>query len=460
MGTAREAYGTGGTGPKRPKPVKLPRGDAPGMKRLFARLVPKSRLGRGVLVLTGGTAAGQAIVLLASPLLTRLYTPADFGVLGVFSGLLGLLALAVCLRYELAVPLAEDDVAVVNLVALAAASALLVSSVVAVLLGAFGGMLVRWLNAAALGPWLWLLPPALLAIGGFNALNHWAIRRQAFERITRTRITQSLGQVAAQLGLGLAGAGAPGLLLGHIIGQSAGIGSHGAAFWRRERALLAQIRPGLMLALARRFGRLAAYGAPGALLNGSSRLLPALLVAALYGIEVAGLFVLTQRVLGSPMRLLGSAVAQVYLSEAPRLARHDRPAMAVLFRRTTRHLLVVGGVMVVVVVVAGPALFGLVFGNVWSEAGMYARLLAAMYLAQLVVSPISQTLTIIERQDLLLLWEIGRLALVLLVFAGAAWLAWPPGMTLGSLSAAVASAYVALFLLTLRLLKRGMALTA
>ncbi len=75
------------------------------MMRGLRALLPKGRLGRAVAVLVTGTAFGQLIVLAASPLVTRLYTPADFGVLGVFSAFLGILGIAVTLRYELAIPL-------------------------------------------------------------------------------------------------------------------------------------------------------------------------------------------------------------------------------------------------------------------------------------------------------------------------------------------------------------------
>jgi O-antigen/teichoic acid export membrane protein len=61
-------------------------------------LLPKSSFARNVAVLVGGTAVGQAIVVLASPILTRLYTPEDFGVLAVYASLLGILSTVAALR--------------------------------------------------------------------------------------------------------------------------------------------------------------------------------------------------------------------------------------------------------------------------------------------------------------------------------------------------------------------------
>ena len=103
-------------------------------------LLPKGRLRRAVVVLMTGSAFGQLLVLAASPLLTRLYTPEDFGVLGVFTALLMIFGIAVSLRYELAIPLAEDDARMVNLLALSLVLTLLVSSLFGVSVWLWGDL--------------------------------------------------------------------------------------------------------------------------------------------------------------------------------------------------------------------------------------------------------------------------------------------------------------------------------
>lgn len=408
-------------------------------------ILPGGRFGHAVMVLAGGTALSQFVVLLASPLLTRLYTPDDFGVLAVFAALLGMLGLAVCLRYEIAVPMAEDDATAANLVAVSLLAALLFSLAVGLAVALGGTTITRWVNAPALDPWLWLLPVGLFASGCYLSLSHWAIRRRAFGRITRTRITQSLGQATTQLGLGWFGAGPVGLLIGQIIGQSAGVTGLAAMAYRGEHRRFAAIRPGTLARAAARFRRQPLFGTGAALLNGSARLLPALLIAALYGTQVAGWFALSQRVLGAPMRLLGGAVAHAYLGEAPRLAPGDAYA---LYMATTWRLLALGALSLGVIVLAGPQLFAFVFGAAWSETGRYAQFLGLMYLGQLAVSPTSQTLMIMERQDLQLAWDVLRFVALLLIFWAGYALAWSPLQTIAVLSIGMTVCYAALFALT------------
>jgi O-antigen/teichoic acid export membrane protein len=421
------------------------------MMRFLRALLPKGRLRRAVAVAVTGTALGQVIVLASSPLLTRLYTPEDFGIFGVFSALLQILGIAVCLRYELAIPLADDDVSVVNLLALSLLLSLLVSLATLAVVEPWGETISGWLNAAALGPLLWLLPVGLATMGCMRALTHWAIRRQAFGSITRTRISQSVGQVATQLGCGYLALGPVGLLAGQVIGQSAGITTLALAFHRTERRLWRAVRWREIARVAARFRNLPAYGAGAALLNAGARLAPALLIAAVHGAEVAGMFALAQRILATPV-FLSTPVGQVYLSEAPRLARADGAGLYPLFKATAWRLLLFGVLTLGLVVIAGPQLFGLVFGAVWTEAGRFAQWLAFMALGQLVVMPVSQTLTVFERQDIQLGSDALRFGALLIVFLAAHQLEWQPLLTIAVMSLVMTLGHVALFVLIRQML--------
>ena len=421
------------------------------MMRSLRALLPKGRLRRAVAISVSGAALGQLIALAASPLVTRLYTPEDFGVLGVFSALLGILGIAVTLRYELAIPLAEDDVTVVNLLALSLVVTLVVSLLIGATLWPWGEVITEWFNADALRPLLWLLPVGLFATGCARALTHWAIRRQAFGRITRTQISRSFGRAGTQIGFGYLTTGPFGLLVGQIIGESAGITTLALALFRSEGRVLRAVRLRAIAQAAVRFGNLPTLATGAALLNNGGRLAPALLVAALYGVEVAGWFALAQRILQTPI-VFSVAVARVYLGEAPRLARAGGEGMYTLFKATTWRLLVFGMLSLGLVVVAGPQLFALVFGSVWTEAGRFAQFLAFVSLGQLVVHPVSQTLTVLERQGVQLAWDALRFGALLLVFLAAHQLTWSPLTTIAVLSVAMTICHILLFVLTRQVL--------
>jgi O-antigen/teichoic acid export membrane protein len=122
--------------------------------------------------------------------------------------------------------------------------------------------------------------------------------------------------------------------------------------------------------------------------------------------------------------------------------------MYALFKATTWRLLVFGVLSLGLVVVAGPQLFALVFGPAWAEAGRFAQFLSLMALGRLVVDPVAQTLTVLERQDIRLAWDALRFGMLLLVFLAARQLAWSPLLTIGVLSVTMTMCYLLLFVLT------------
>ena len=86
-----------------------------GLARRIRSRVADSPFSRGVTQLALATLAGQAIILMAIPLLTRLYDPASFGVAGVFSSITAIFYPLSSLRYELAIPLPKPDEDAANL---------------------------------------------------------------------------------------------------------------------------------------------------------------------------------------------------------------------------------------------------------------------------------------------------------------------------------------------------------
>src|SRR5690606_41579058 len=103
------------------------------------------------------------------------------------------------------------------------------------------------------------------------------------------------------------------------------------------------------------------------------------------------------RLLIMPMRLLGQATAQVYLGEAPVLAREDPTRLRRLFSSLTMRLFWLGLGPAALIVLAGPWLAVVAFGPPWADArrAMHGRVLIAFALS--VVSPISQILSVFGR---------------------------------------------------------------
>jgi len=350
---------------------------------------------RSVLTLASGTAVAQLLLALAVPALARLYTPAEYGVLAVYSSILTVLVVVASLRYEAAIPLPREESSAGSLLVLTLGIVLATGSVVSLLVWLLGGAFVSAVNVPALRPYLWMIPVAFFAAGTYQALSYWAIRQREFRRLARTRMSQGIGQAAAQIGLGLGGAGALGLIVGDVIGRVAGVGSLALAAWRTrpaERPTRASVRE--IAARYRRFPLLTTWAG---LFNIGSLQLPSIVFSAAFGAAAAGLYALSFKLLVLPTMLVAQAVGQVFLSRAARLAAEPEQ-LRQLTERTALGLFAAGLPAYLAVGIAGPELFSLVLGREWLESGRYAQVLAPWFALWLVSNPLSGLLSVREWQ--------------------------------------------------------------
>ena len=77
-----------------------------------------SSFAANVLKLVTGTTFAQVIIVLASPLLTRLYGPEAFGFLALFTSITSIIGVIACMRYEMAIMLPKTDEEAANLLGL------------------------------------------------------------------------------------------------------------------------------------------------------------------------------------------------------------------------------------------------------------------------------------------------------------------------------------------------------
>jgi O-antigen/teichoic acid export membrane protein len=422
--------------------------------RRLSRSTLQDRFLRRLALLSGGTMLGQAIVLLTSPLLTRLYTPEQFGLLAVFTSLSGMLGSSMALRYEFAVPVCSDDDEAAAVVRIAMLATALLSALVA--LAAWG--LGPWLAALTATPGLvvalWLLPLSLLFWGLGLPLSLWAIRRSAYRVVAANKVIRFAAQAAVQVGLGLTAIGGLGLAAGVALGYLASavhflIAMPPAAASARQAA-----GPGRLWRLAARHWRYPVFSTPSGLLQSSTQFLPATLVAVVYGPAAAGWFVLAQRTLEMPVILLSNSASAVFLGEVRGLTPVE---VRRLVLRTGGRFLGLGLVGMAPLLLFGPELFALIFGEPWRVAGSVLQCLIPVQLARFVVIPISQTLNLFARQELHLVAAALGLTMLSLAFGLGWWLQLPLLTTLLLLSLGLTLAYLVYLQLTWRVIRAAAA---
>lgn len=400
---------------------------------------------KNIFLLAGGTAAAQAVLFLLSPVISRLYSPESFGILGVYTACISILSVFSTLRFELALMVEKDGEKARDIARLAMALNALVAVLVAVLIAFVYRPVNELFGFAAGSLYLFLIPAGIWGLGISNIYNYWFMRESTFPPVAQSKMLQSGVMGAGQILLGLMKLGPYGLLAGDALSRMAsGFYLYRRSFTGKRKTPRASLK--MLWARAREYKNFAMFsvwsGSLYVLVNQS----PPVLITLLYGAANGGLYAFGMKIVNAPMVLVGKAVSQVYLSEC-RKSADSGGRMLPLFKKVTKRLLLVGLIPYTLLAIFGDRLFKIVFGASWEQAGVFMQLLALMFLIEIVVYPIMETLEIIGKQRLLFLWQFVRALFVLSSIAVPYAAGLPVLYAIGCFSAAMAISYVILYVL-------------
>lgn len=371
---------------------------------------------QNIAVVTGGNATAKLIGIIAAPIITRIYTPEDYGIFSVFLSVIGIAGSLATLRYAVTIPIAKEEKLADNLLKLCFLITLSLSLLWFLGIALYGRFFTMQFSAEQLQPYLWLMPVAFLGKGIYEALNNWAIRIKKFRLITRTKISQGVSSAGVKIGLGAIGITPLGLFLGHIAQEAAGITSLFSKLVQLKPAFFKTFSWSGIKYSAKRYKKFPMVQSWSQLLLALGAQLPILLVGAFYGVEVVGVFGLAQNMINMPMDLVGQSVGQVYFSEISKYGKNNPEKIYKLSVSIIKKLFWVGLIPVGILLAFGPSLFKLVFGAEWLEAGVYARFLSILILTRFISSPIANIFNVYEKQSLQLTLNIIRVVLVFFAF--------------------------------------------
>jgi len=378
-------------------------------------------------VLAGSSGIGQIAALAAAPILTRLYTPSDFGLLAIYMSLTIVVGVIVCLRYELAIALPESDREALNTTALAFSLAIVMSLLGIVVVWFAREQIAALFNVPALAKFLWFFPLTMLLFGAFTAASYWAMRTKSFGALAKARLMQVLSSLAVQLGGATFGPVA--LIGGQLANQ--GVGSVSLTKRVLRHPDIRHVTWSGMRQSAFRYRHFPLLSSWSALLNRGSAQLPALMFAALFGPIPAGLYALAMRVVNGPAVVLTTAIQQVFLSAAAG-ARRDG-GLGGLTVSTHARLAALCMPPLMLMSVIAPELFGFVFGEQWSGAGDFAKWLAIIVYFGLTVSPLMHLFAVLERQGHELFFQL-MLFTLRIGLIGAGWYLGSPEISIACYS--------------------------
>lgn len=374
------------------------------MKRRISEL-SRSPFVRNVTIVASGTAAAQIIGFAFAPLITRLYGPYSYGVLGVFIAIAAVVTPTAALSYPIAIVLPKDDADALGIVRLSLMIAAGTTMITTLILLGFKDAIVQIFNIEAISSFIFLIPVFMFSSVCLAVMNQWVIRKKLFKVEAKVAVAQAFLLGSAKVSIGLVNPVAAMLVVLAVIGAffhavMLGIGVRIASGGAQRRPLVAAP----IMAVAKRHRDFAIYRAPEQLLNAVSQGLPILMLSSLFGPASAGFYALGVGVLGLPSRLIGKSVGDVFYPKINEAA-HRKENLTIIIFKATLGLFVVGAVPYLIVIGFGPFLFSFVFGSDWAIAGDYARWLAPLFFVGLLNRPSVVALPVLSAQKFHLMFS-------------------------------------------------------
>lgn len=374
----------------------------------YIRQIFHSRFVRSVVIVATGTAGAQAITMAFTPIITRIYGPEAFGLLGTFMAIVAVVVPLAALAYPNAIVLPRDDRDAIAIARLSVVLSVVIASLTAFMLLISGAWIAEKINAKSLEDYLLLIPFAMLFAAWLEITQQLLIRKKLFSSLARTAVSQSVFINTAKLGFGWLSPTSTVLIVIATLGNALYAAMLSFIVYRSsidkmaERSVFGSIS---LKKIAYRHRDFPIYRAPQNFINAISQNFPVLMLATFFGPAAAGFYTLGKMVMSVPSGLVGKAVSDVFYPKITE-ASHKGENLSPKIIKSTFILFLIGLVPFGSIIIFGKSIFVFIFGENWSEAGVYAQWLAPFFLFNLINKPSVVAVPVLGIQAGLLIYEI------------------------------------------------------
>jgi len=368
------------------------------MNNIIDKISFKSNYLKNITFLFSGTIIGKIILIIGTPVLSRLFTPEDFGILGVFTALLGFLTIYATLRYTRAILLPKHLEFSAALFWLSTYALLFTTVTITIVIAFAKQSIVNVLNTPQLETLIFLIIPAMFLAGLYDILEYWSAKNSNYKELSISHISRNSGTLVSQVSLGFAGFGPGGLIIGLIVGKFLSATILFYQVVKNQFDLFKKsAKTKYLFYVAKRYKNFPVYSLPSNLMSKGSGSAVPILFSALFSPHVAGLYWFTRRLISIATDSLGKSVRQVFAQEASSLVNQKKNVYQ-LYLKNTLGLTALGVLPVLIITLFAPPLFEIVFGVEWREAGILAQWMVVMGFVEFISHPSTELIYILNYQ--------------------------------------------------------------
>jgi O-antigen/teichoic acid export membrane protein len=362
-------------------------------------------------LLAGSEFVTQVISIIVLPILTRIYTPIEFGEYEVFKSTALILIVIGFMQYDVSIYTSKTEIECVN------AWFLCVVILISICIFAFIGIYFFNIFFNVLEPkvkWLWALPIYVFFSGMTNLLLVWLTKHGSYLLLSKIKILVSLLVAATQIGFGYLNIGFLGLLYSTLIVQIIAFLIYFTPFIKTQYRNFKYINLFSIKSLLKDNWRLPFLVLPGNFLNNLIQSLPVYFLGWIDS-NVLGYFSLARRIIDFPLKSINSAVHRLYVKELT----DEIIASGVGIKTFSKNLKLyslISLVLFVMVLIFTKPILPLIFGELWIPAVPYIIILGFLFCVRFVFGGLSFIMILGKAPKLDLIWQIFFGSLVSFVF--------------------------------------------
>lgn len=365
--------------------------------------------------IASGTILSQAVLLLATPLLTRIFEPSSFGAFALFSSIFTVSAGIFSLKYEQSILLPQKNETAATLTALTIHTSAIASGISLITIS----IAVPIYNL----PSYWLCLPICTLLAALQSSHRqWSARTSDYRDYSTSLIIAATANSFTTLILGLTHGNSPSFL---VVGFSSGLLISVAFLFRKrppgfsevQLINLRQLRT--LINLAYRYREFPIHILPTSLALGAATYGPAIALAALYPMNLVGYYALANKLVLLPSIIIGGAISEAFRSEFMNRKREDIPTLR--FTRSLFLRISAAAIPTYILLTAtAPQLFATIFGQDFEVSGVLVRYIVLSALGNLIFQPFQYIYTGLHRSGLGLTLQVflAAIPLILLITIG------------------------------------------
>ena len=326
---------------------------------------------RNVGKLLSANVIAQALGILVYPILTRMYSPEDFGLLNLFMSIVGVLVIVSTMQMQDAVVLPENEHEARSIVHICLTGIFALVFLITLTIP-FADSIANLFNSPQLARYYWLLPCNVLLLGIWNVLNYWYIRHNAYDKISGYQISQSLFSAGFKTGFGALGQLNGGLIYSSILSPLCSILR---VFLREDKSIVrsfVHFDHGNWGEIFRKYSNFPKYTLPHSLINYIAGQMPVLLLTPFFSSHEVGFWTMAVLLSFSPINVVTNALYQVFYRQTAAKV-NARQSIGNFYRRFTIWTLVIIVPLFVCLWFVLPMLTQWLLGDVWRVTGIYIR---------------------------------------------------------------------------------------